>query len=123
MFVGRIIKRLIQLSAGLLLAAMFGYPLLATWLESHPETEQALNGAAEQVDRKAGVFTQGQQFVRGIGKSRELVADEQRERAEDKIDAEQRRKAEENRRFNSGEMAGDSYNSGEMAGDSTNSEY
>ena len=107
----RAIKRLIQLSAGLLLAAMFGYPLLTTWLEGHPETEQALNGAAEQVDRKAGIFTQGQQFVRGIGKSRELVADEKRERAEDKAAAELERKREANRRFNSGEMAGDSTNS------------
>ena len=111
MLAGRLIKRLIQLSAGLLLAAMFGYPLLATWLEGHPETEQALNGAAEQVDRQAGVFTQSQQFVRGIGKSRELVADEQRERTEDKAAAELERKREANRRFNSGELAGDSYNS------------
>ena len=107
----RVIKRLIQLSAGLLLAAMFGYPLLATWLEKHPETEHALNSAAEQVDQKAGIFTQGQQFVRGIGKSRELVADEQRERVEDEAAAELERKREANRRFNSGEMAGDSTNS------------
>ena len=104
------IKRLIQICAGLLLAAMFGYPLLGAWLERHPESEMALSGAASLVDKQAGVFTQGGQFVRGVAKSRELLDEEKREQAEDKANAEIERKEAARRRFNSGDTTDqDSY--------------
>ena len=105
MFIGKIIKRTVQVFAALGLLAMFGYPLAATWLDAHPDTQAALDGAADNVDPEAGTFTRAKQFVTGISKSREAAEEKKRERAEDKAAAELERKETERSRFNSGEMA------------------
>ena len=62
-----------------------------------------MGGAFANVDRQAGVFTQMQQFLTGISKIRELVADEQRERADNETAAALERKRTASRRFNSGD--------------------
>ena len=103
--IGTVIKRTIQVFAALLLLAMFGYPLSAAWLERHPETEDVLDGAGANVDPEAGVFTRAGQFVTGISKSREALAEEAREKAEDKAFEEAERKESNLRKFNSGELA------------------
>ena len=90
---------------------MFGFPLTSAWLDAHPDAQAALDHAADSVDAEAGTFTKTKQFVSGYSKSREALTEEKRERAEDKLIDEQRRKEEANRRFNSGEMSGDAYNS------------
>ena len=107
----RIVKRLVQLCAALGLLAMFGFPLAGAWFDAHPDAQAALDHAGENVDAEAGTFTKAKQFVSGYSKSREALAEEKRERAEDKLIDEQRRKEERRRRFNSGEMSGDTYNS------------
>lgn len=99
----KILKRSIQTLAALGLIAMFGYPLFATWLEAHPETEQALEHAGANVDPKAGAVTRAKQFVSGYSKSDEALADEKREREEDKLIEAEKRKQEQWRQFNSGE--------------------
>ena len=108
---GKIIKRTIQTLAGLGLLVMFGFPLTATWLDAHPETTAALEMAAGQVDHEAGLFTRARQYVGGISKGRQAVAEKKREAVEDKAYDEARRKEERRRRFNSGELSDDSYNS------------
>ena len=105
MVIGKIIKRTVQVFAALGLLAMFGYPLAGAWLDAHPDTQAALDGAADNVDPRAGTFTRVKQFVTGISKSREAVTEKKREEAEDKAAAELERKETERRRFNSGEMA------------------
>ena len=109
---GKIIKRTIQTLAALGLLVMFGFPLTSAWLDAHPDAQAALDHAADSVDAEAGTFTKTKQFVSGYSKSREALTEEKRERAEDKLIDEQRRKEEANRRFNSGEMSSDSYNPG-----------
>ena len=109
---GKIIKRTIQTLAALGLLVMFGFPLTSAWLDAHPDAQAALDHAADSVDAEAGTFTKTKQFVSGYSKSREALTEEKRERAEDKLVDEQRRKEEANRRFNSGEMSSDSYNPG-----------
>lgn len=108
----RIVKRLVQLCAALALLAMFGFPLAGAWFDAHPDATAALDMAAGQVDQEAGLFTRARQFVGGVSKSRQVVAEQKREAVEDKAYDEVRRKEERRRRFNSGEMSGDSYDSG-----------
>ena len=107
----RAIKRTVQLLAALYLLAMVLFPVGATWLEAHPESALAAGGAFANVDRQAGVFTQVRQFFTGVSKSRELIADEKLERAEDEAAAVIERKQALNRRFNTGELSGDAYSS------------
>ena len=109
MIIGKLIKRTVQVFAALGLLAMFGYPLAGAWLDAHPDTQAALDGAADNVDPRAGTFTRVKQFVTGISKSREAVTEKKREEAEDKAAAELERKETERRRFNSGEMAREDY--------------
>ena len=109
MIIGKIIKRTVQVCAALGLLAMFGYPLAGAWLEAHPDTQAALDGAADNVDPQAGTFTRAKQFVTSVSKSREAVTEKKREEAEDKAAAELERKDIERRRFNSGEMAQEGY--------------
>ena len=109
MIIGKLVKRTVQVFAALGLLAMFGYPLAATWLEAHPDTQAALDGAADNVDPRAGTFTRAKQFVVGVSKSREAVTEKKREEVEDKATAELERKETERRRFNSGEMAREDY--------------
>lgn len=109
MLIGKIVKRTVQVCAALGLLAMFGYPLAVTWLEAHPDTQAALDGAADNVDPEAGTFTRARQFVTGVSKSREAAEEKKHEEAEDKTAAERERKETERRRFNSGEMAQQGY--------------
>lgn len=109
---GKIIKRTIQTVAALALLVMFGFPLAGAWFDAHPDAADALEMAAGQVDQQAGLFTRARQFVGGVSKSRNAVAEQKREAVEDKAYDEARRKEERRRRFNSGEMSGDSYDSG-----------
>ena len=101
----RVIKRAIQVIAAAFLLAMFGYPLAGAWLAHHPDTQAALDDAADNVDPEAGFFTRARQFVSGVSKSREVAAEEQRERAEEKLIDKERRKQDELRRFNTGQLA------------------
>lgn len=55
----------------------------------------------------AGLLTRTGQFITGLSKARETIAEEKRERADDKVAAGLERKEAESRRFNSGEMAQD----------------
>lgn len=107
MTVGKIIKRTIQVLAGLGLCLMIGFPLTSAYFESHPDAAAVLLGAAERVDPAADKVTQASQFVGSIGKSRREVAELKREEAEDKAFEEAERKHEEMRRFNTGELGSD----------------
>ena len=109
MLIGKIIKRTVQVCAALGLLAMFGYPTAGAWLYAHPDTQAALDGAADSVDPQAGIFTRAEQFVTGLSKSREAVKEKQREEIEDKAATELERKETERRRFNSGDMAQQDY--------------
>lgn len=109
MLIGKVIKRTVQVFAALGLLVMFGYPLAGAWLEAHPDTQAALDGAADNVDPQAGIFTRAEQFVTGVSKSREEAKEEKREEAENKTAAELERKETERRRFNSGEMSQQDY--------------
>ncbi len=109
MLIGKVIKRTVQVFAALGLLALFGYPLAGAWLDAHPDTQAALDGAADNVDPEAGTFTRAEQFVTGISKSREAAAEKKREEAADKAADELERKETERRRFNSGEMAQQDY--------------
>ena len=105
MLIGKIIKRTVQVFAALGLLAMFGYPLAGAWLDAHPDTQAALDRAADNVDSEAGAFTRAKQFVSGVSKSREALAEEKRERADDKAADERARKENELRQFNTGQLA------------------
>ena len=105
MLIGKVIKRTVQVFAALGLLALFGYPLAGAWLDAHPDTQAALDGAADNVDPQAGTFTRAKQFVTGVSKSREAVAEEKRERADDKAIEDRDRKENELRRFNTGQLA------------------
>jgi uncharacterized protein YPO0396 len=107
MTVGKIIKRTIQLLAGLGLCPMFGFPLLNAYFDAHPEAAAVLDGAAEHVDPAADKVTQASQFVGNIGKSRHELVDRKREEAEDKAFEEADRKRDEMRRFNTGALESD----------------
>ena len=100
----RMTKRIVQIFAGLFLLAMFGIPLAGAWLEAHPDTQAALERAGENVDPEAGFFTRAKQFVSGVSKSGEALVAEKRERAEDKLIDDERRKQEKLRRFNTGDL-------------------
>jgi len=102
MGVGKIIKRTIQLAAGLGLCAMFGFPLANAWFEAHPDQVATLEDAAGQVDPEAGTIAKAGQFVGAIPKSRQVVAEKKRDEADDKAFDEAQRKADEMRRFNAG---------------------
>ena len=120
----KLIKRAIQAVAATILLLMLFFAVGGTWATAHPDS--ALARGFDAWEAEGDIASRAGRFVTAMIGSEHAEQQEQQARAEvdqDKIDAEQRRKAEENRRFNSGEMAGDSYNSGEMAGDSTNSEY
>ena len=100
----RMTKRIVQIFAGLFLLAMFGIPLAGAWLDAHPDTRAAIEGAADNVDPEGGFFRRSQQFASGLSKSRAVLAEEKRERADDKVAEERERKANELRRFNTGQL-------------------
>ena len=104
MGVGKIIRRTIQVAAGLGLCAMFGFPMANAWLESHPDQMATLEVAAEQVDPEAGTVAKAGQFVGAIPKSRRVVAETKRDEANEKAFDEAQRKADEMRKFNTGEL-------------------
>lgn len=100
MTVGGLIKRCIQILAGLGLAVMLLLPVGLTWVDDHPDS--ALLVAFSGVDRNAGVVTQVEQFFTGASKADKMVADAKRDKAEDKANREIERKQTESRRFNEG---------------------
>lgn len=102
MTVGGLIKRCIQVLAGLGLATMFLLPVALTWADDHPES--ALMIALSGVDRDAGIFTQIEQFVTGASKAEKMVAEATRDKAEDAANREIERKQAESRRFNEGSL-------------------
>lgn len=107
MNVGKIIKRAIQVLAGLGLCLMFGFPLANAWFEAHPDESKVLLGAAAQVDPEADTLTKAGQFVGNLGKNREEVTVEKRAEANQKANEEAERKQDELRKFNTGELESD----------------
>jgi len=103
---GKILKRTVQVLAGLGLCLMFGFPLGNAWLAAHPENAEVLLGAAAQVDQEAGTMTKAGQFVSNLQKSRQDVAEDRRTKAEEKANEEAERKADELRSFNAGKSDG-----------------
>ena len=55
------------------------------------------------VDREAGIFTQVQQFVTGASKADTIMADAERDAAEDKANREIEPKQKDSRRFDEGQ--------------------
>ena len=104
---GKIIKRTIQTLAALGLIVMFGFPISAAWFERHPAQQTVLGDAFASVDPESGYFTQAQQFVTGLSKGRQALAESKRAEAEGKTEAELERKETERRRFNSGDTQED----------------
>ena len=107
MTVGKIIKRTIQLLAGLGLCLMFGFPLANVWMAANPEKADVLLGAAAQVDPEADTVTRAGQFFGNLGKSNAEVTEVRRAKAEGKANEEAERRQDELRKFNMGELGSD----------------
>lgn len=104
-----LIRRTVQAASGLALLAMFGYPLLAVWLDHHPETAKALAVSAEMADPDAGVLTRGRQMIGSYAQAKQDVATQASERAADEAYEEAERKRERMRRFNAGDTRYEDY--------------
>ena len=108
----KLFKRGIQAVAAIGLLLMLFFSVGGTWTTAHPDS--ALARGFDAWEAEGDIASRVGWFVTAMVGAEHARQQEQQARAEvdqDQIDAEQRRKAEKNRRFNSGEMAGDSNNS------------
>lgn len=98
------IKRSIQIVAGLILLAMFGFGFLTTWFQHNPPSADRL----EAIERSAeGRVNEDDSFLTKVGvlvtawwESDEVMKDVKEEKAMEASAKAERRKAEESRRFN-----------------------
>ena len=71
------------------------------WADDHPNS--ALLIGLSGVDREVGIFTQVEQFVTGASKADTIMADAERDAAEDYANRAIEPKQRESRRFNVGQ--------------------
>ena len=81
---------------GLGLAGVLLLPVGLAWADDHPNS--ALLMGLSGVDREAGIFTQVEQFVTDASKADTIMADAERDAAEDKANREIEPKQKESRR-------------------------
>lgn len=104
-----LIKRSIQALAAVILLLMLFFSVGGTWATAHPDS--ALARGFDAWEEQGDISTRVDRFFAALTAADQSEQAKQREHAQDQAAAERERKEAANRRFNSGEMSGDTYNS------------